>query len=1195
MQQIIRPLSGRVFGSASVCALLIGLGTAPAALAQITPGGSGTVVNQNGQQFNITGGTQAGRNLFHTFQQFGLTQGQVANFFSNPAIVNILARVNGGSASYINGLIQVLGGNSNLFLMNPAGIVFGPHASLNVPAAFTATTADRIMFPGGSFNAYGNNDYSKLVGEPIGFAFDHKEPAAIVNEGKLAVNPGQSISLIAGQVINTGTIQAPGGKITIAAVPGENWVRLSQAGQLLSLEFNPQQAAQMADAQGNIPVTRLPELLTGGGVTGVTPNSHGTVSVAGSHLPIPVATGTAIISGTLDVSSSSETGGKIGVFGSKVAVVKGQINASGFTGGGEILIGGDFQGKGTVPNAAYTFISSDSQLLADAVNSGNGGRVIVWADKTTQFWGTISAKGGEVAGNGGFVEVSGKESLHFQGKVDTSAPQGNAGTLLLDPENIIVGADSDDDGELTDNQILFSDSPGATFKISTATLSSQLETGNVILQATDNVTFTVNFNYTGTNPTELSIQAGNNISTQAITTNFYEIGLDFQAGNSIQINGAIQTGGGNVNLKATAGTTAVTGKIITKGGNVTLQGAGNVTTSSINTSELYDAGNVTITSNQNITVDSITARSDVASGGKVTLTAATGNVRLTDGDRPYSIDTSGDTGGEIQITHGGNGLVPFIVGNAAVNGSAAGFTTGTSEINPNETFFVSTIIGDISILTGTSPLPPPETAILSEPNQPLFPTQFGDINEILLATPFGVINVDNPTFSSDNPANTVLDILPVVREELLSRLSGDISQVLFLDQLFVNLFAPFLDVQPINSFGTIAEIQNALAGIAEKTGTKPALVYLILDEKQLGIVVIPPGKPQGTADNSGVKIASTQMTNIPITGQPIFRSVPQAKADLLQATVREFLNAIKEPRQRNTNAYRKAGQQLYEWLIAPVEAELKAQGIDTIMFVPDEGLRTLPFGALWDGEQFLVEKFNLGQIPSVNLVNFNYQPLQGVSLLAMGASQFQNQEPLKGVPIELETIAKEWGGKVLMNEQFTVNHLTREREQNGFVLLHLATHAEFRPSTLKDAYIQFWNEQLTLDQVRSLPLRQPPVELLVLSACRTAVGDPYSELGFAGLAVASGVKSALASSWYVSDVGTLALMTEVYQQLQTAPIKAQALREAQLRMIRGQVRLDGQSIVRTGRNPIPSPEPGFQADLSHPYYWAGFTLIGSPW
>jgi len=182
-------VTGRILQFLLWCFVAIGLGWESPVSAQITPGGSGTVVNQNGQQFNITGGTQAGRNLFHTFHQFGLNQGQVANFFSNPAIANILAQENGGSASYINGLIQVLECSSNLFIINPAGIVFGPNASLNVPAAFTATTADRIMFPGGSFNAYGNNDYSKLAGEPIGFAFDRKEPAAIINEGKLTVNP----------------------------------------------------------------------------------------------------------------------------------------------------------------------------------------------------------------------------------------------------------------------------------------------------------------------------------------------------------------------------------------------------------------------------------------------------------------------------------------------------------------------------------------------------------------------------------------------------------------------------------------------------------------------------------------------------------------------------------------------------------------------------------------------------------------------------------------------------------------------------------------------------------------------------------------------------------------------------------------------------------------------------------------------
>jgi len=1271
-------LTGRILQFLLWCFVAIGLGWESPVSAQITPGGSGTVVNQNGQQFNITGGTQAGRNLFHTFHQFGLNQGQVANFFSNPAIANILARVNGGSASYINGLIQVLGGNSNLFLMNPAGIVFGPNASLNVPAAFTATTADRIMFPGGSFNAYGNNDYSKLAGEPIGFAFDRQQPAAIINEGKLTVNPGQSISLIAGQVINTGTIQAPGGNIMIAAVPGENLVRLSQQGQLLSLEFNPQQAASMADAAGNIPVIRLPELLTGGGVTTVTQNMNGTVTVVGSHLQIPVSSATAIVSGTLDVSSGSANGGNISVFGNKIAVVNAELNASGYTGGGQILVGGEFQGKGSVPNAEYTFISSNSRLLADAVNTGDGGRVIVWADKATQFWGTISARGGQVSGNGGFVEVSGKESLNFQGQVDTSAPQGQAGTLLLDPENIIIGLDTDNDAELNDNEILFADSPGATFKISTTKLNTQLETGTVILQATNNVTFTVAFNYTGVNPTMLKIEAGNDINTQAITANFYEIGLDFQAGNTITISGNINTGTGNLTFQAngsittagintsssfgTAGSVQITsanGSITTgaieasipegnggnvtlvatqdiqtgsidtsgfHGGNVTLTSNQNIQTGSINTSALDNkGGNVTLTAGQNIQTDVIRTSSFEGDGGNVTLTAGKdikaeyidarslfgttggiinvnapqGNVRLTGlfdtctDCIPTNFDTTIATNNNpITITHGGNGIIPFIVGDASTNGSAGILTTGTSSIAPTQSFFPSTIVGNISILTGTNPppvVPLPEPP-LNPASPPLLPTD--NIDEILFGTLL-------PPIEPDAPGEVILNTVPVERSTVLALLERDPSQIIILEQSFSNLFGQFLNISPTNSFNSIEAIQIALAEIAEKTGTRPAVIYLIVDAEQLGIVVILPGRPQGIASNSGIKIASTQlptwMAQTPIASAPIFRSVPQAKAANLQATVQAFLNAIKEPRQRTTNNYQRAGKQLYDWLIAPIEAELKAQGIDTIMFIPDEGLRTLPFGALWDGQQFLIEKFSLGQLPSINLVDFNYTSVKGLNVLAMGASQFRNQEPLKGVPIELKTITQELGGKALLNEEFTIKNLTREREQNGFVLLHLATHAEFRPSTLKDAYIEFWNEQLTLDQVRNLPLRKPPVELLVLSACRTAVGDPYSELGFAGLAVASGVKSALASSWYVSDVGTLALMTELYQQLQKFPTKAQAVRQAQLQMITRQVRLEGDKVIRTNKTPLPSPEPGFQMDLSHPYYWAGFTLIGSPW
>nr|MCU0516512.1 filamentous hemagglutinin N-terminal domain-containing protein [Oscillatoria sp. Prado101] len=145
------------FAAGSLSSLLLivslfgSLASAKPALAQVppitpAPDGTGTTVTPEGNTFNIQGGSLSsdGANLFHSFQKFGLSSGETANFLSNPDIRNILGRVVGGDASYINGLIQVSGGNSNLFLMNPAGILFGPNASLNVPASFTATTATGI-------------------------------------------------------------------------------------------------------------------------------------------------------------------------------------------------------------------------------------------------------------------------------------------------------------------------------------------------------------------------------------------------------------------------------------------------------------------------------------------------------------------------------------------------------------------------------------------------------------------------------------------------------------------------------------------------------------------------------------------------------------------------------------------------------------------------------------------------------------------------------------------------------------------------------------------------------------------------------------------------------------------------------------------------------------------------------------------
>ncbi|MEQ8998747.1 MAG: filamentous hemagglutinin N-terminal domain-containing protein [Coleofasciculus sp. B1-GNL1-01] len=467
--------------------LSLSLDSKPIQAQSITPAeGTNTIVTPNGESLDISGGMLSGdgSNLFHHFEQFGLNQGEIANFLSNPEIRNILAGVVGGEASLINGLIQVTGGNSNLFLMNPAGIVFGTQASLNVPAAFTATTASSIGFDGGQFNAVGDNNYQALMGDPTNFSFAMEQPGSIINAGDLAVGEGQGLTVVAGQVINTGTFSAPGGTISVASVPGTSQVVINQENMALGLKLD---VADLDDnGVGNISPASLGQLVTGGDIvpaTEIQVDEQGQVWLAASNQPIPTETGTTIVSGSID-TASSETGGTVHILGQRVGLVDAEIDASGSNGGGTVLVGGDYQGQGEVFNAERTFVNQNSTIQADALTNGYGGTVVLWADDTTQFFGDISSRGGAVAGDGGFVEVSGKENLQFAGTVDTSAINGDGGTLLLDPTDITITAGGTPGG--FSGQVMFADAEPTT--ISENQLESLSGNTNVLLQADNTIT-----------------------------------------------------------------------------------------------------------------------------------------------------------------------------------------------------------------------------------------------------------------------------------------------------------------------------------------------------------------------------------------------------------------------------------------------------------------------------------------------------------------------------------------------------------------------------------------------------------------------------------------------------------------------------------------------------------------------------------
>ncbi len=1163
---MIRPFFG--FG---LCAL--SLIAAPGFAQSITPSpdGTGTIIEYQGQTYQIEGGTQAGTNLFHSFQQFGLSAGEVAQFLSQPEIVNILGRVTGGDPSVINGLLEVSGSQANLYLMNPAGIIFGPGARLDVPGSFTATTGDRLGFSGGWFNATGPNDYAALTGDPQLFSF-LDQGGVILNQGDLSVNPGASLNLIGGQVLNTGNLSAPGGTVTIAAVEGSQRVRVGQPGHLLSLEIETDQIA----VDSPLKIQDLPQLLTGKGIDPhftVTPD--GTVTLTDSTLEIPTQGGTAIASGTINTSDPHNPAGNIGIFGSQIALINAQITANGQP-GGTILIGGEQQGQGPVPNATHLFIDAETQVGADGVGDGDGGRVILFASDTAQIFGQVSAKGGELGGDGGFVETSGLQNLAIANNPIITAPQGQAGTWLIDPNNIeITGSISQNINPISpflsnnDGAILYIDlllnalSLGGTVIVKTGTGGTNGEDGNITLSSA------LQYSTPLSDETTLILEAHNSIFINApIEPDFYAdplAGLNIvliadrdQSGmGRVEINQNIDTDGGSLKISGASTNNQPgilsNGFLATVGGDVEMSGstAGDVGIL-LNEPVIALGGNITLKSPQSIEVLYLDSGNFDGAAGEIIVQAgqffrATGTF-APEPDLLATVAALGlTTAGAITITHGGNGKTPFIVGDPSINGTAAAITNGDYAIEPNQSFIGNYTLGNVQIRTGEAAPPiggepavdPPSPAVCS-----LDCLESPGMNERLAGTDTVITAESAPTVMNENLAQGIL--------QEIAQATGVRPAILYARFVPAGVTTPPTVERLEADFSTVVRSQfDPLQAVP--TDTTIQLEPQSTDRLQL-LLVTSRGEPQ--------------VETLPVTRQEV------------KAMVGRLRRGVSNSRSR---AYLTPAQKLYQWLIKPLEAALVEQEIDNLVLIGDEGLRSLPFAALHDGNGFIVERYSIGQMPSLSLTNFNYQPIiESSPILAMGASEFtaRNLEPLPAVPAELENITQQWGGQIYLNQDFTWRNLKAHNQNRRFQILHLATHAFFDPNVAEDAYIQLWgDEALTLKSLRELkPYQAPELELLILSACETAIGNQEAELGFAGAAVQAGVKSVLASLWQVSDDGTAVLMDQFYRQLaqNDVTIKAEALRRAQLALIASR----------------DNPDTG---DLSHPFYWSAFNLIGSPW
>jgi CHAT domain-containing protein len=995
--------------------------------------------------------------------------------------------------------------------MNPAGIIFGANAQLNVPASFFATTATGIGFDSGRFNAFGNNDYSNLVGSPNVFHFDAAQPSAITNAANLAVGEGQNLGLIGGTVVSTGSLTASTGKITVAAIPGTSRVQISQEGQILALEVEPP-----IDAQGNAaPLTAaiLPQLLT--------------------------ASGASQIAGVAGV----ETGD----------VVANQVTA----------------------DSASIFAQSNLTL-----DDGYDG-VALKLEVTT----------GDIVVNGD-IRIT---SPGLSGNIPADDPDA---PVLTTTRSVIINAPS---GSITTGNI-FTD-------------SDQGDAGSVTFTALGDIT-------TG------------NIRT-----------IEEGSGDS-----------GSVTLFSTEGNISVgsidtSNRVDGSAGSVELSAAGSISFDEIVASNrgTGDAGSVDITLASEY-IDSIDESSiDTRNFGLGDPPDGSITILPTDGSSPP--DNQPDP------TPPDNQPDPTPPDNQPDPTPPDNQPDPTPPDNQPDPTPPDNQPDPTPPDNQPDPTPPDNQPDPTSPDNgdPTSP----DNGDPTSPDNGDSISPDDDGDQSSGASEQQLVSSQDTSGTQTGQTDQDSDPIYLLEEAFTREFEEYLQRTSQTKIYTENDVRDRTREIEQATGVKAGVIYVNFVANEQCQAQSPSSSTTGSSTNlasqssasdSGAELTSPKISNTSTSGvaviapssqvdrrfgyrrsaltgattahaqqqgnclkaesdqlellivmpegEPIRYRVPGTNRANVIAATQEFQRALTNRSKTNTTNYLSSAQQLYKWLIAPLEADLQAQNIDSLVFAMDAGLRSLPVAALHDGQGFLIERYSVSLVPSLSLVNTQYRDIRPLQVLAMGASEFTDKAPLPGVQVELATITQQlWKGKSFLNARFTLENLKAQRQQQEYGIVHLATHAEFKPGTPNNSYIQLWNSKLRLNELEKLQLSDPPVELLVLSACRTALGNREAELGFAGSALQAGVDSTLATLWYVSDQGSLGLITEFYHQLSQVPIKSEALRQAQLAMMKGRVRIEDNQLYSSKKS-ISLPL-GLSAsrtlNLSHPYYWAGFTLVGEPW
>lgn len=338
---------------------------------------------------------------------------------------------------------------------------------------------------------------------------------------------------------------------------------------------------------------------------------------------------------------------------------------------------------------------------------------------------------------------------------------------------------------------------------------------------------------------------------------------------------------------------------------------------------------------------------------------------------------------------------------------------------------------------------------------------------------------------------------------------------------------------------------------------------------------------------------------------PIQGDVVGKRVDVETATLRDllgkFYSQLATQEVFDLADPRLPARQLHALLIAPIAADLQRLGITTLLISTDTTLQAIPFAALTDGQRYFGQQYAFSLTPSLRLTPLQPPETRGrLRTLVAGASKFADMVPLPLVPQELNQL-RPGNPDLYLNSAFTPSLLINAAADPSIKRVHLATHAEFLPGGPTQSKIYTGSRPITLAEFATLRQRRlgNPLDLFTISACRTALGDTQSELGFAGLALQAGARTAVGTLWYLDDVATSAFFVQFYRYLDLGLPKAEALQATRLAFATGTVHLQGDRVVGETGELLSGLTTDQRARISngmkHPYYWAGISMLGSAW